>query len=135
MISHPYLRIISVLLILFLSASCESAGVDSSSPTDSLLVTVLSDLYLTEAEIQLIESEKEDVQPTSENVDRTQANHIAEAPESTSLRDSILATHNLTSDEFDTLLRAYVEQPDELQRLYDRVLDKLNLERQQLRSQ
>ena len=113
------------ILVIMLSASCDSPPIDPSSSTDSLLVAVLSDLYLEEADIQLAAAAQSDSARTARAQDGLE----------TGRRDSIIAAHSLTEVSFHRYMAPYLSRPHELQMLYDRVLDRLNLERQQVQAQ
>jgi hypothetical protein len=116
---------ISCLLLpaMIFVAGCDPPPIDKTSSTDSLLVAVLADLYLEEAEVQLAATLIPDSLRITQDVSD---------PRQILRRDSIYAVHGLTDEQFSVHMAQYVEQPEELQLLYERVLDRLNLERQQV---
>ncbi len=112
-----------LVLAALLLAGCESPAIDTSTPEDSLLVAVLADLYLEEASFQL---------EAAALPDSVRAQNVPGDLLQPASRDSIIKSHNLTDALFLKHMAPYMSQPLELQQLYDRVLDRLNLERQQV---
>lgn len=121
-------------LSALLSAGCNSPGFETTSRSDSLLVVVLADLYLNEAEYQLSVAaipDSTDANPFS--VHQPDSQYLP--PVFAGVRASVLAEHDLTEQSFQDRIQPYLQHPEQLQSLYDRVLDHLNLERQRLQGQ
>ena len=112
-----------LVLAIMVLAGCEKHVVDPTSSTDSLLVAVLADLYLEEAENQLAVASLPDSSRWGFDPDS-----LSVSPR----RDSILAIHGLSESILQEFMAPYIERPENLQKLYDRVLDRLNLGRQQV---
>ncbi|GIV60270.1 DUF4296 domain-containing protein [Rhodocaloribacter litoris] len=95
-----------LVLAMSLCTACSSLSPDAPPVADSTLVEVFIDLHLAAARADLYR----DLPPGT--------------------RDSVLARHGLTPEEFEAAIRYYVEHPDAYVELYTRVLNRLNEERQ-----
>ncbi len=102
---HPATWSHGILMAVLLSA-CSSFSTPEPPLSDSTLVEVLIDLTLTSARSDLYQ----DVPPGA--------------------RDSVLASHGLTRDDFEAAMKYYAEHPEEYLELYTTVLNRLNEERQ-----
>ncbi len=85
---------------------------------DSTLVLVLADLYIADA-ASTIRSEHRVVDSDSLTFDEMQLG----------TRDQILNSHGISADRFAAALQPFIDDPPRYVALYNRVLDRLNLER------
>lgn len=107
-----------ILMIVFGCAGCTTPIDPADSSVDSTLAVVIADLYLADAEFQ-IRALSDSLDPAILDLQTV----------SSPVRDSILASHGFTDDEFMTVMEAFIEDPTRYVGLYDRVLDRLNAEK------
>ena len=123
--------------LIVLIQGCSSDPRPPVHATDSVLVVVLADLHLLEA--------SRHIQPADDSLLPTNANPAgsedslaflrdAIALEASADRDSLLATHQLTEEEFLLAMRPYMTDPNQYVTLYDRVLDLLSQRAQEFYS-
>ncbi len=98
----------STALTLFCIPACSDIGRPMDEPT---LVSLIVDLHLLEARRELVA----DAHPT--------------------LRDSVLAVHGVSHDEFQDAILYYSDRPDDYVSLYNRVIDSLSAEQAMLEEQ
>ena len=127
---------------MMLAAGCDRATVEVDSEADKALVSTIADLYLEEARFQLRTAQKEastEAERHAETADGKKANGLSVSDVGSTLpaarRDSILRQHSMSEAIFNAAMRPYLDDPDQLQTLYDRVLDQLSEQRQQLQAQ
>ena len=100
------------------------------SPDGILLTAVLADLYEGEAILQLAALRDSTSIPEFEAEADDPGLPSDLASGSPGVRDSILAVHGLSETQFDLMMEPWLAEPEALQKLYDRVLDRLSEARQ-----
>ena len=109
-----------IAIVIFASA-CSSADRSEGVVPDSTLALVLADLHLVGARLK-IEVTRDSLTLSS----------IADASVLSPERDSVLSVYGLSEEEFMAAMEPYLEEPTRYVALYNRVLDHLNSQRQQI---
>lgn len=120
---HGGIILVIVLLSLpsvGLIGGCSIGSSSGEISPDSTLASVLADLHLAGAELQLEASR-----------DSLLLESIAAGTE-IERRDSVLKNYGLTEASFNQALEPYIDDPSSYVVLYSLVLDRLNLQRQDL---
>ena len=107
-VSRTATRLAAALLLIGTGAGCSTFTSSEPPVVDSVLVAALADLHLAGVRASLYE----------------------DLPQGT--RDSVLAVHGLTPADFEAAIDHYVDRPDDYLELYNRVLDHLTEEAEQL---
>ena len=127
----PTLALTSIILFLLPLQGCDPGAVTPESPTDSVLVELVADLYLEEARYQVGDGA---AAPPLE-IDAVDGLPSAGGSLQVARRDSVLGSHGYTVESYGDAMASYVHNPDLLQGFYDRVLNRLSERRQLLRDQ
>jgi hypothetical protein len=123
--------------LIVLIQGCSSDPRPPSHATDSLLVVVLADLHLLEASRQ-IGTVDDSLTLAAANPAGAEVSPALPGDtfvlEASADRDSVLARHRLTEEEFLLAMRPYTTDPNRYVTLYDRVLDLLSQRAQEFYS-
>ncbi|GMQ81417.1 MAG: hypothetical protein BMS9Abin05_0848 [Rhodothermia bacterium] len=113
-----FVAVLFSLLSVGLFEGCFNPSSNDEILPDSILALVIADLHLAGAELQLEASR-----------DSLLLESIADGTE-IGRRDSIFRIYRLTEASFNQALEPYIDDPSSYVALYSRVLDRLNLQRQ-----